>query len=60
MEFGLPIGVQICCLSLILIMLNQWYSGIYWFIIGLIFIIDRFNEFGLFNKKQKVFVPGNY
>ena len=52
MEFGLPLGVLICCLSLVGIMFEQYYSGTFWFIIGLIFIIDRFNDWGLFKKKE--------
>ena len=53
MEFGLPIGTMICCLSLVGIMFNQLYSGIYWFIVGLLFIVVRFQEWGLFDKKDK-------
>ena len=54
MEFGLPIGTMICCLSLVGIMLELWFAGIFWFAVGLIFIIDRFNDWKIIKGGHKI------
>ena len=48
------LGTLLICLSMVLIMFSQMFSGVFWLAFGICILLDGFDNWGVFKKNHKV------